>query len=78
MIFQRICNEFGINHNFDFRLIKGYSHGLGNVYVWFTNKSGRINISGNSGSFIETQQEFLVLMEDIKETDIKNQFKDFN
>ena len=38
VIKELICNEFGINHNSDFKFIKGYNRGLRNVYFWFTNK----------------------------------------
>ena len=35
--FKRICAEFGISPNADFRLTKGNNHGLGSVFKYFTN-----------------------------------------
>ena len=35
--FKRICAEFGISPNADFRFTKGYNHGLGSVFEYFTN-----------------------------------------
>ena len=35
--FNRICAEFGISPNADFRFIKGDNHGLGSVFEYFTN-----------------------------------------
>ena len=35
--FKRICAEFGISPNADFRFTKGDSHGLGSVFEYFTN-----------------------------------------
>ena len=35
--FQRICAEFGISPNADFRFTKGDNHGLGSVFEYFTN-----------------------------------------
>ena len=32
--YKRICNEFQINPNSDFRFMKGENHRLGNVYIW--------------------------------------------
>jgi len=32
--YNRICNEFGIDKNSDFRFKKGKNNGLGNVYIW--------------------------------------------
>ena len=34
--YKRICNEFGINKNTDFRFKKGTNNGLGKVYIWAT------------------------------------------
>ena len=34
--FKRICAEFGISPNADFRFIKGNNHGLGSVFEYFT------------------------------------------
>jgi len=34
--YERICNEFGIDKNSDFRFRKGKNHGLGNVYIWIS------------------------------------------
>ena len=34
--FKRICAEFGISPNADFRFTKGNNHGLGSVYEYFT------------------------------------------
>jgi len=31
----RICYEFGIHPNSDFRFDKGENSGLGSVYIWF-------------------------------------------
>ena len=36
--FERICAEFGISPNADFRFKRGYNHGLGSVFEYFTNK----------------------------------------
>ena len=35
--FERICAEFGISPNADFRFMKGDNHGLGSVFEYFTN-----------------------------------------
>ena len=35
--FKRICAEFGISPNVDFRFTKGDNHGLGSVFEYFTN-----------------------------------------
>ena len=35
--FKRICAEFGISPNADFRFTKGDNHGLGSVFEYFTN-----------------------------------------
>ena len=35
--FKRICAEFGISPNADFRFTKGDNHGLGRVFEYFTN-----------------------------------------
>ena len=35
--FERICAEFGISPNADFRFTKGDNHGLGSVFEYFTN-----------------------------------------
>ena len=35
--FERICAEFGISPNSDFRFTRGDNHGLGNVFEYFTN-----------------------------------------
>ena len=35
--FERICAEFGISPNSDFRFTKGDNHGLGSVFEYFTN-----------------------------------------
>ena len=35
--FKRICAEFGISPNADFRFTKGNNHGLGSVFEYFTN-----------------------------------------
>ena len=35
--FERICAEFGISPNADFRLTRGDNHGLGSVFEYFTN-----------------------------------------
>lgn len=32
--YKRICNEFGIDPNSDFRFHKGENNGLGNVFIW--------------------------------------------
>ena len=34
--YKRICNEFGINKNTDFRFKKGTNNGLVKVYIWAT------------------------------------------
>ena len=35
--FERICAEFGISPNSDFRFTRGENHGLGSVFEYFTN-----------------------------------------
>ena len=35
--YKRLCNEFGISPNSDFHFHKGANHGLGNVYIYFSN-----------------------------------------
>ena len=35
--FERICAEFGISPNADFRFTRGDNHGLGSVFKYFTN-----------------------------------------
>ena len=35
--FERICAEFGISPNTDFRFTRGGNHGLGSVFEYFTN-----------------------------------------
>ena len=35
--FERICAEFGISPNADFRFTRGGNHGLGSVFEYFTN-----------------------------------------
>ena len=35
--FERICAEFGISPNSDFRFTRGGNHGLGSVFEYFTN-----------------------------------------
>ena len=35
--FERICAEFGISPNADFRFTRGENHGLGSVFKYFTN-----------------------------------------
>ena len=35
--FERICAEFGISPNTDFRFTRGDNHGLGSVFEYFTN-----------------------------------------
>ena len=35
--FERICAEFGISPNADFRFTRGNNHGLGSVFEYFTN-----------------------------------------
>ena len=35
--FERICAEFGISPNADFRFTRGENHGLGSVFEYFTN-----------------------------------------
>ena len=34
--FERICAEFGISPNADFRFTRGYNHGLGSVFEYFS------------------------------------------
>lgn len=36
--YRRLCNEFGINSSSDFRFHKGANHGLGSVYIWYTDE----------------------------------------
>ena len=35
--YNRLCNEFGISPSTDFRLHEGMNHGLGNVYLYYSN-----------------------------------------
>ena len=35
--YKRICAEFGMSTNTDFRFKKGFSHGLGKVFIYFSN-----------------------------------------
>ena len=35
--YKRICKEFNISTDRDFRCHKGANHGLGSVYIWYTN-----------------------------------------
>ncbi|KAL9970079.1 hypothetical protein ACROYT_G022401 [Oculina patagonica] len=35
--YKRICAEFGVDPSSDFRFTRGANHGLGDVYIWFTN-----------------------------------------
>ena len=35
--YKRICKEFNVSTNSDFRCHKGVNHGLGSVYIWYTN-----------------------------------------
>ena len=35
--YRRICAEFGIAPNTDFRYTRGDNNGLGSVFVWITN-----------------------------------------
>ena len=35
--YKRICKEFNISTDSDFRCHKGDNHGLGSVYIWYTN-----------------------------------------
>ena len=34
--YKKICEEFGVDPNTDFRFAHGENHGLGNVYIWVT------------------------------------------
>ena len=34
--YKRICKEFNVSTNSDFRCHKGANHGLGSVYIWYT------------------------------------------
>ena len=36
--YNRLCNEFKIDPNTDFRFIKGSNHGLGEVFIYYTNE----------------------------------------
>ena len=36
--YNRLYNEFGISPSTDFRFHEGINHGLGNVYIYFSNK----------------------------------------
>ena len=36
--YKRICKEFNVPTNADFRSHKGANHGLGSVYIWVTNE----------------------------------------
>ena len=35
--YKRICKEFNVPRGADFRCHKGANHGLGSVYIWYTN-----------------------------------------
>ncbi len=35
--YKRICAEFGVDPSSDFRFTRGANHGLGDVYIWYTN-----------------------------------------
>ena len=35
--YKRLCNEFGISPSTDFRFHHGMNHGLGNVYIYYSN-----------------------------------------
>ena len=34
--YKRLCNEFGIDPSVDFRFTRGANHGLGSIYIGFT------------------------------------------
>ena len=57
--YNRLCNEFGISPSTDFRFHHGMNHGLGNVYIYFSNKGyvkteasypGTFKVSDEGGS----------------------------
>ena len=64
--FERICAEFGISPNADFRFTRGDNHGLGSVFEYFTNsgyfktkfedEGGRAS-DGNLVPYIENRSE---------------------
>ena len=66
--FQRICAEFGISPNADFRFTKGDNHGLGSVFEYFTNsgyfktpfkypsKTAKFEDEGNLVPYIENTE----------------------
>ena len=35
--YKRLCNEFGISPSTEFRFYHGMNHGLGNVYIYYSN-----------------------------------------
>ena len=35
--YKRLCNEFGISPSTDFRFHEGMNHGLGNMYIYYSN-----------------------------------------
>ena len=35
--YNRLCNEFGISPSTDFRFHHGMNHGLGNIYIYYSN-----------------------------------------
>ena len=36
--YKRLCNEFKIDPNTDLRFKKGFNHGLGEVFIYYTNE----------------------------------------
>ena len=36
--YERLCKEFSVPPSASFRFEKGANHGLGSVYIWFTNE----------------------------------------
>ena len=49
--YERICKEFNISTDRDFRCIKGPNHGLGTVYIWVTGHGPQSTYADYPGHF---------------------------
>ena len=49
--YKRICKEFNISTDRDFRCIKGSNHGLGTVYIWVTGHGPQKTYADYPGHF---------------------------
>ena len=49
--YKRICKEFNVPANRDFRCIKGPNHGLGTVYIWVTGHGPQKTYADYPGHF---------------------------